>query len=131
VTESSDMPSGEPRNGLGTASLVIAIIAVVASVSICGGVVLGASAALMGIAARQRVKRGLADNRRVATTGIVLGVAAIVIALSMVVFWNSTGLFNEDYQGASISSRTGNTAKKLLCSSASGVEQFRRGLPQP
>ena len=85
MTESSDTPSGEPRNGLGTASLVIAIIALVASVSICGGVVLGASAALMGMAARQRVKRGLADNRRVATTGIVLGVAAIVIGLSMVV----------------------------------------------
>ena len=98
MTESSDTPSGEPRNGLGTASLVVAIIALVASVSICGGVVLGASAALMGMAARQRVKRGLADNRRVATTGIVLGVAAIVIGLSMVVFWNSMGLFHEDYQ---------------------------------
>jgi hypothetical protein len=98
VTESSDTPSGEPRNALGTASLVIAIIALVASVSICGGVVLGAIGASMGMAARQRVKRGLADNRRVATTGIVLGVAAIVIGLSMVVFWNSMGLFNEDYQ---------------------------------
>ena len=98
MTESSDTPSGEPRNGLGTASLVIAIIALVASVSICGGVVLGTIAASMGLAARQRVKRGQADNRRVATTGIVLGVAAIVIGLSMIVFWNSTGLFNEDYQ---------------------------------
>jgi len=106
VTESSDTPSGEPRNGLGTASLVIAIIALVASVSVCGGAVLGACggavlgaiAASMGMAARQRVKRGQADNRRVATTGIVLGVAAIVIGLSMIVFWNSTGLFNDDYQ---------------------------------
>jgi hypothetical protein len=98
VTESSDTPSGEPRNGLGTASLVIAIIALVASVSVCGGVTLGAIAALMGMAARQRVKRGQAGNRRVATTGIVLGVAAIVIGLSMILFWNWTGLFNEDYQ---------------------------------
>jgi len=86
------------RNGLGTASLVIAIVALVASVSVCGGVVLGAIAAGMGISARRRVKRGQADNRGVATTGIVLGVAAIVIGLSMIVFWNWTGLFNEDYQ---------------------------------
>jgi MmyB-like transcription regulator ligand binding domain len=48
--------------------LVIAIIALVASVSVCGGAVLGAIAASMGMAARQRVKRGQADNRRVATT---------------------------------------------------------------
>ena len=46
MTESSDTPSGEPRNGLGTASLVIAIIALVASVSICGGVVTGCATPL-------------------------------------------------------------------------------------
>jgi L-asparagine transporter-like permease len=108
MTEPSDTPPGEPysgfpqpivpRNGLGTASLVIAVIALVASVSVCGGVVLGAAAALMGLTARGRVNRGQADNRSVATAAIVLGIAAVVISLSMIVFWQSTGLFNEEYQ---------------------------------
>jgi hypothetical protein len=98
VTESSDAPSSEPRNGLGTASSIVAIVALVASVSVCGGLLLGAAAAFMGITARGRVNRGQADNRRAATAGIVLGVAAIVIGLAMIVFWDWTGLFNEDYQ---------------------------------
>ena len=98
MTESSDAPSSEPRNGLGTASLIVAIVALVASVSVCGGLLLGAAAALMGITARGRVNRGQADNRRAATAGIVPGVAAIFIGLAMIVFWDWTGLFNEDYQ---------------------------------
>jgi hypothetical protein len=108
MTEPSDTPPREPysgfpqpivpRNGLGTASLVIAVIALVASVSVCGGVALGAVAALMGFTARGRVNRGQADNRSVTTAAIVLGIAAVVISLSMIVFWQSTGLFNEEYQ---------------------------------
>ena len=106
MTEPSDTRPGEPhsgfpqpivaRNGLGTASLVIAVIALVASVSVCGGVALGAIAASMGLTARGRVNRGQADNRSVATAAIVLGIAAVVISLSMIVFWQSTGLFNEE-----------------------------------
>jgi hypothetical protein len=52
----------------------------------------------MGLTARGRVNRGQADNRSVATAAIVLGIAAVVISLSMIVFWQSTGLFNEEYQ---------------------------------
>lgn len=102
MTEFPDVPHGAqpvvPRNGLGTASLVVGIIALVASVSVCGGVVMGVVATLLGITARRRAKRGRAGNRGTATAGIVLGVAAVVISLTMILFWNWTGVFNEDYQ---------------------------------
>lgn len=95
MTETSDVA---PRNGLGIASLIIGITALLASVSVCGGFVLGAVAAGLGIAGRARVKHGQADNRGVATAGIVLGIAAIILGVGMIAFWEWTAMFNEDYQ---------------------------------
>lgn len=95
------MPYGEyypgapvpPRNGLGVAALVLAIIALVASCSVAGGLVLGISAIIIGVLARGRVKRGEANNGGMAMTGIILGALAVVVSLAFIALYSS--VFNE------------------------------------
>jgi hypothetical protein len=76
-------PTG-PRNGLGIASLVIGVVALLTVWSFFGGVILGIVAASMGLAARGRVKRGEATNGGVAIAGIVLGSVAAIIELLVI-----------------------------------------------
>lgn len=82
-----------PRNGLGTAALVVGIVALVGSFSIAGGIILGIGAVALGFAGRARVKRGEATNGGAATAGIVVGVIAIIAGLVFIAFW--VGLFNQ------------------------------------
>ena len=86
-------PSTGPRNGLGVAALVIAIIALVFCWSVFGGVILGIAAVIIGFVARGRVKRGEATNGGVAIAGIVLGFLAIIVSLVFIPIW--IGVFNE------------------------------------
>jgi hypothetical protein len=79
-------PTG-PKNGLGVAALVIAIVALVSVWSVFGGVILGLVAVVIGFAARGRVKRGEATNGGVAIAGIVLGFLAIVVGLLFIPIW--------------------------------------------
>ena len=79
-------PTG-PRNGLGVAALVIAIVALVSSFSVAGGIVLGIVAVVIGFAARGRVKRGQANNGGVALAGVILGFVAIIIGLVFIVIY--------------------------------------------
>ena len=67
-----------PRNGLGTAALVIAIVGLLFCWTIAGGVVLGLAAVVMGFVGRGRAKRGEANNGGVALAGVVLGFLSIV-----------------------------------------------------
>jgi hypothetical protein len=78
-------PPPSPRNGLGIASLVIAVAALVLFWTILGGVVLGTAAVVIGFAALGRVKHGQANNKGVAITGIVLGVVAAILGLVVAV----------------------------------------------
>jgi Domain of unknown function (DUF4190) len=80
-------PEAPPGNRLGTASLLIAIAALLFVWSILGGVVLGTVAAAIGCAARERIKRGEANNNGVAVTAIVLGIVSIVVGLIFIPVW--------------------------------------------
>ncbi len=71
-------PASAPRNGLGIAALVVAIIALL---SVYGGLILGIVAVILGFLGRGRVKRGEANNGGVAMAGIVLGFLAIVVSI--------------------------------------------------
>ena len=82
-----------PRNGLGIAALVIAIIGLVFCWTVVGGVVLGLSAVIIGFVARGRVKRGEATNGGVAVAGIVLGFLAIIVSLVFIPIW--IGVFDK------------------------------------
>ena len=83
----------QTRNGLGIAALIVAIIALVSSFSIVGGIVLGLVAVVLGFLGRARAKRGEADNGGVALAGIVLGVVAVIAGLSFIAVW--VGLFRQ------------------------------------
>ena len=83
-------PPAGPRNGLGIAALVVAIIALI---SVVGGVVLGIVAVVLGFLGWQRAKRGEATNGGVAIAGIVLGILSIIEAIVVIVL--SVWVFNE------------------------------------
>ena len=85
-------PTG-PRNGLGVAALVIAIVALLSSFSVVGGIILGIVAVIIGFAGRSRVKRGEANNGGVALAGIILGFLAIIVGLAFIAVW--VGVFKE------------------------------------
>lgn len=85
-------PTG-PKNGLGIAALVLAIVALVFCWSVFGGIILGLVAVIIGFAARGRVKRGEATNGGVAIAGIVLGFLAIIVSLVFIPIW--IGVFDE------------------------------------
>ena len=72
-----DAPAA-PRNGLGTAAMVIGIIAVPAALVLVGGV-LGIVAIVLGFLGLGKVRAGQATNRGMAVAGIVLGIVALLI----------------------------------------------------
>jgi uncharacterized protein DUF4190 len=82
-----------PRNGLGIAALVIAIIGLVFCWTVAGGIILGIVAVVIGFLARGRVKRGQATNGGIAIAGIVLGFLAIIVSLVFIPIW--IGMFGE------------------------------------
>jgi hypothetical protein len=83
-------PPQAPKNGLGIAALVVAIIALI---SVVGGVVLGVVAVILGFLGWQKARRGEATNGGIAIAGIVLGILSIIEAIVVIVlsFW----VFNE------------------------------------
>lgn len=74
-----------PRNGMGTASLVLGIISVVLSWTVWGGVILGALAIIFGSIGLGRAKRGEATNRSSAMAGLILGIVAIALLVLLLV----------------------------------------------
>ena len=82
-------PPVGPKNGLGIAALIVAIIGLVFCWTVVGGIILGVVAVIIGFLARGRVKRGEASNGGVAIAGIVLGIVAIVLGLVFIPIWYS------------------------------------------
>jgi len=82
-----------PKNGLGIAALIVAIVALISSVSVVGGILLGIVAVILGVVGRGRVKRGEADNGGVALAGIILGIISIIAGLAFIAIW--VGLFKD------------------------------------
>jgi hypothetical protein len=74
---------------LGTASLVLAVIALLCVWSVFGGVILGVVATVLGIIVYRRVRRGEANNGGVAIAGVVLGGIAIVVGLIFIAIWTA------------------------------------------
>ena len=85
-----------PRNGLGVAALVIAIIALL---SVVGGVVLGVVAIILGFLGLGRARRGEATNGGVAVAGIVLGLVSIIEAVVVIALavWGFNEAGGTDY----------------------------------
>lgn len=82
-----------PKNGLGIAALVVAVIALLGSFSIVGGILGGIVAVILGVIGRSRVKSGEANNGGVALAGIILGAIAIIVSLVFIPIY--VGLFKD------------------------------------
>ncbi len=82
-------PTARPRrNGMGTAALVLGILALVLVVLIFFsplGALLGLLAVIFGIVGILRANRGEADNRGQAVAGLVTGVVALVVGLFLAI----------------------------------------------
>jgi amino acid transporter len=74
-------PAAPPKNGMGIASLVVAIVGLL---TVFGGILLGVVAIILGFIGVGRVKRGEATNRGVAIAGIVLGVLGIAVSIAAI-----------------------------------------------
>ncbi|MDT5014360.1 MAG: hypothetical protein QOD39_520 [Mycobacterium sp.] len=81
---------------MGVAALVTAIIALL---SVVGGVVLGVVAIILGFLGWGRAKRGEANNGGIAVAGIVLGVLSIIEAAVVIGFaiWSFDKYGGTDY----------------------------------
>lgn len=76
-------PQGQPQNGLGLASMVLGIVALVLFFTIVIGAVCGVLAIVFGIIGRSRARQGLATNQGQATAGLVTGIIAIVALVAL------------------------------------------------
>jgi len=77
-------PSGRPRNGLGTAALVLGIIALIGFWTVILGIVLGLLALVFGIIGRKRANRREATNGGVALAGAIIGAIALAGGIAII-----------------------------------------------
>lgn len=99
ATGPAGQPWATPRNGLGVAALVCGIASIVLGLlgifllPLLLSFPLGIAAIPLGIAGRRRVQRGAASNGGAALSGLLLGIAGIVVSAVVavgVVFFFST-----------------------------------------
>lgn len=113
-----------PKNGVGIAALVIAILALMSAFSVIGGVILGLVAILLGFIAHNRVKKGEANNGGIALAGIIIGFISVILGLAFIAIW--VGIFNrvggDDYI-ACLREAGQNQAKIQLC-----AEEFQQSV---
>ncbi|MBF5083561.1 DUF4190 domain-containing protein [Quadrisphaera sp. INWT6] len=94
-----------PKNALGIAALVLGVLALLTGFFIIGGL-FGLVAIVLGIIGSRRAKRGLATNRGMAITGIILGVIGVLLTVAVLAFGAFVGTQVQDctqlaQQGAS------------------------------
>ncbi len=78
-----------PKNGLGIAALVLAVVALLSVATVFAPIALGTVAVVIGFVGHARARRGIADNGGVAIAGIVLGGLAIVVGLAFIAIWTT------------------------------------------
>ena len=86
-------PTALPRNGMGTAALVLGIIAAVTFFT-GWGVILGILAIIFGGVGMGRASRGEATNRGMAVAGLVLGIASFILMFLAIIWWVNLWTFN-------------------------------------
>ena len=82
-------PPVAPKNGLGIASLVLAVVGLLGVVTVFAPIALGVVAVIFGFLGHARAKRGTANNGGVAIAGIVLGGLAVVVGLAFIAIWTT------------------------------------------
>lgn len=82
-------PPVAPKNGLGIASLVLAVVGLLSVATVFAPILLGVLAVVIGLFGQGRAKRGTANNGGVAIAGIVLGGLAVVVGLAFIAIWTT------------------------------------------
>ena len=82
-------PPVPPKNGLGVASLVLAVVGLLSAATVFTPIALGVVAVIFGFLGHARAKRGTANNGGVAIAGIVLGGLAVVVGLAFIAIWTT------------------------------------------
>lgn len=82
-------PMAAPKNGMGTAALVLGILAIVLCWSAIGGIILGALAIIFGIIGIRRVGQRIATNKGAAIAGLVTGIVGLIIAVIFTIAYGS------------------------------------------
>jgi hypothetical protein len=104
------------RNGFGVAALVLGILSLPAAVTVIFGILLGVLAIIFGALGRGRAKKGEATNGGMATAGLALGIAGVVLSLLLAAFVGSL-LSNSDIGGLQdcIDEAAGDAAAEQQC----------------
>ena len=111
-------PAARRRNGMGTAALVLGVVAVVLVLLLLFspiGAFLGLLAVLFGILGIMRANRGEADNRGQAVAGLVTGAIALLVGLFFTIsigVWFSTHVNDFNRFGQCIDDAVGSAARE-------------------
>jgi hypothetical protein len=89
-------PVAAPRNGMGTAALVLGILAIVLCWTAVGGIILGVLAVIFGILGIRRAGQRIATNKGMAISGLVTGIVGLIIG---VIFAVAVGSFLSIFGG--------------------------------
>jgi hypothetical protein len=82
-------PPVAPKNGLGVAALVLAVVGLLSVATVFAPIALGTAAVVIGLLGHGRARRGTANNGGVAIAGIVLGGLAVVVGLAFIAIWTT------------------------------------------
>jgi hypothetical protein len=83
------VPPSRPQNAFAIAALVLGIVGLVLSITVFFGIVLGVLAVIFGGVAVSKANAGRADNKGMAITGLVLGIAAVAASILVIAaLWN-------------------------------------------
>jgi len=114
----SQYPAARRRNGMGTAALVLGVVAVVLVLLLLFspiGAFLGLLAVLFGILGIMRANRGEADNRGQAVAGLVTGAIALLVGVFFTIsigVWFSTHVNDFNRFGQCIDDAVGSAARE-------------------
>jgi hypothetical protein len=75
----------QARNGLGTAALVLGILALALCWTVLGGIALGVVAVILGLQGRARSRRAEATNGGSALAGTILGALGMLASIALIV----------------------------------------------
>jgi hypothetical protein len=119
-------PAARRRNGMGTAALVLGVVAVVLVLLLLFspiGAFLGLLAVLFGILGIMRANRGEADNRGQAVAGLVTGAIALLVGIFFTIsigVWFSTHVNDFNRFGQCIDDASGPDAREQCARQLAG-----------